>query len=60
MAVHRAAGTRDPYSYPHLENDDDFSGKKFFQVISFFYLLLSNLKFYHFNDSTNVYMNVLT
>lgn len=33
MAVHRAIGTRDPFPYPHLENDNDFAGKKSYQVI---------------------------
>ena len=28
MAVHRAIGTRDPISYPRLENDDCFVGKR--------------------------------
>lgn len=33
MAVHRAIGGRDPLSYPKLENDDNFVGKKEMQVI---------------------------
>lgn len=32
MAVHRAIGTRDPYSYPRLECDDTFVGKRATQV----------------------------
>jgi hypothetical protein len=28
MAVHRAVGTRDPISYPRLECDENFVGKR--------------------------------
>jgi hypothetical protein len=28
MAVHRAVGTRDPISYPRLENDNNFVGNR--------------------------------
>lgn len=38
MAVHRAIGTRDPYAYPRLENDDTFAGQKEFQVNLLFFL----------------------
>ena len=33
MAVHRACGTRDPFPYPQLENDDIFFGKRATQVL---------------------------
>lgn len=32
MAVHRAIGGRDPLSYPRLENDNNFVGKREMQV----------------------------
>lgn len=41
MAVHRAIGTRDPYSYPRYECDDNFAGKKSFQVKSNIHIIFS-------------------
>ncbi|RNA41261.1 hypothetical protein BpHYR1_001686 [Brachionus plicatilis] len=35
MAVHRAIGGRDPLSYPRLENDDNFVGKREMQKLPF-------------------------
>ncbi len=32
MAVHRACGLRDPISYPRLESDDNFLGKRATEV----------------------------
>lgn len=32
MAVHRSLGGRDPLSYPRLECDDDYLGKREIQV----------------------------
>ncbi len=33
MAVHRAIGNRDPFTYPKLENDNDFIGINTTRVI---------------------------
>jgi hypothetical protein len=38
MAVHRAIGTRDPFGYPKLENDDDFLGLNTTRVSFFGFL----------------------
>jgi hypothetical protein len=35
MAVHRANGTRDPFPYPRLENDDKFVGSRATKVSKF-------------------------
>ncbi len=44
MAVHRAIGTRDPFTYPKLENDNDFRGINDTMVIFFKWHIFKQLK----------------
>lgn len=44
MAVHRSIGGRDPLSYPKLECDDSFIGKREIRVNLYYFCLLVKRK----------------